>query len=170
MRDNFAPSLAHLLASEGGFVNDPRDPGGATNEGVTQHQYDAWRAAHRQGIRSVRFIDPNEVEAIYRNLYWNTIKADDLPAGVDYCVFDCAVNSGPHQAARFLQRAVTVEDDGLVGPATIAAVKAADPNRIINGFCAERLKFLQSLPTWSHFGKGWGRRVASVEITARGMA
>lgn len=168
--NNFAPSLAHLLTTEGGYVNDPKDPGGATNEGVTQKEYDLWRTAQRQTVRSVRLINANEVAAIYRHCYWDTIRADKLPSGVDYCVFDCAVNSGPHQAVKFLQRAAGAIDDGFIGPATITAVNAADPRRIINAVSAERLSFLKRLPTWGHFEDGWTSRVNSVEITARGMS
>jgi lysozyme family protein len=170
MMDNFAPSLAHVLRSEGGFVNDPKDPGGATEEGVTQHQYDLWRIAHKQPTRSVRFIDPNEVEAIYRRWYWDAVRADKLPHGVDYCVFDCAVNSGPHRAAEWLQLAAAVRADGQIGDVTISAVNAADPRRIIHGICTQRLAFLETLPTWPHFKNGWSARVAGIEQDARGMA
>lgn len=170
MNDNFAPSLAHVLRSEGGFVDDKLDPGGATNEGVTQHQYDLWRIAHKLKTRSVHDIDQNEVEAIYRYWYWNTVAGDDLPYGVDYCVFDCAVNSGPHCASEWLQEAAGAKPDGNVGAKTLAAVSAADPRRIIHGICTERLAFLSRLPAWNHFGRGWSVRVASVEQDARGMA
>ncbi len=170
MMDNFALSLAHVLRSEGGFVNDPQDAGGATNEGVTQHQYDLWRIAHKQPTRSVRFVDPNEVEAFYRAWYWNTVQGDKLPRGVDYCVFDCAVNAGPHKAAEWLQQAAGVWVDGQIGDVTIQAVTGADPRRIINGICSERLAYLESRPNWQHFKNGWSARVVSVEQDARGMA
>lgn len=169
MMDNFAPSLAHVLASEGGFVNDPHDSGGATNRGVTQAVYDDWRVSHEQARRGVDIIDPNEVEAIYRSLYWNGVQGDLLPSGVDYCAFDGAVNSGPAQASKWVQRAAGVADDGHIGPVTLAAVNAADPRRIVNAICNERLAFLEKLPTWSRFGNGWAHRVATVEMTARGM-
>lgn len=169
MNDNFSPSLSHLLATEGGYSDDPRDPGGQTNHGVTQHQYDIWRIAHKQPTRSVRLIDPNEIEAFYRAWYWNTVLADQLPSGVDYCVFDAAVNSGPHRSAEWLQEAAGVTVDGSIGPKTIAAVTAADPRRIINAICAERLAFLETLPTWPHFKHGWSVRVASIEQDARAM-
>ena len=170
MNDSFPASLAHVLRSEGGYVNDPQDPGGATNKGITQHQYDLWRIAHGQPTRPVSAVDPNEIEAMYRKWYWAPVHADELPHGVDYCVFDCAVNSGPHRAAEWLQQAAGVRVDGAIGPVTIAAVTAADPRRIINGICNERLAYLETLPTWGHFGRGWSVRVASVEQDARGMA
>ena len=169
MLDNFSPSLAHVLQSEGGFVNDPQDPGGATDEGVTQHQYDIWRIAHGQPIRSVRFIDPNEVEAFYRAWYWNAVKGDVLPSGVDYCVFDCAVNSGPHRAAEWLQTAVGASPDGQIGNLALAAVQTHDPAHVIEMICNERLVFLEQEPDWPHFGHGWTNRVNQVEATAKAI-
>lgn len=169
MTNDFAASLAHVLASEGGFVDNPHDPGGATDEGVTQHQYDLWRTAKGLPTRSVRFIDPNEVEAIYRGSYWNAVSGDTLPAGVDYCVFDWSVLAGPHRAIEHLQQAVGVTADGSIGPKTLGAVAAADPLHVINAVCAERLAYLKTRPAWPYFQNGWSNRVNSVEITARGM-
>lgn len=170
MNTDFSCSLAHVLASEGGFVDNPHDPGGATDEGVTQHQYDIWRTAKCLPIRSVRFIDPNEVEAIYRGSYWNVVHGDDLPSGVDYCVFDWAVLAGPHRAIEHLQKAVGVPADGQLGAITIGAAKAADPRFVIHAVCAERLAYLKTRPAWPFFQNGWSNRVNSVEVTARGMA
>lgn len=169
MTDNFVASLAHVLKTEGGFVDNPHDAGGATNAGVTQHQYDLWRTAKRMPTRSVRYIDPNEEEAIYRGSYWNAIDGDLLPAGVDYCVFDWSVLAGPHRAAEHLQQAVGAEVDGSIGTETLAAVNAADPRRVINAVCAERLAYLKTRPGWPFFHNGWSSRVAAVEVTARGM-
>jgi lysozyme family protein len=177
MMDNFAPSLAHVLASEGGKVDNPRDPGGRTNCGITQREYDAWRTRHGQPPRDVWLLDPNEREAIYREDYWNKVSGDLLPHGVDYATFDFAVNSGPHEADVCLQRAIEalqssagVTADGVIGPVTLAALNAADPLRVIHEICAERLAFMQEHCDWADFGNGWSKRVASVEITARGMA
>jgi lysozyme family protein len=167
---NFAPSLAHVLASEGGFVDDPRDNGGATNKGVTQSVYDHWRRIHNRDLRSVETIDPNEVEAIYRKQYWDAVSGDNLPSGVDYCTFDYAVNSGPIRACKALQRAAGVDDDGQIGPVTLSAVNSADPRRIICAISADRLSFMERQPAWAHFGNGWSHRVATVEQVARGMA
>jgi lysozyme family protein len=167
---NFAPSLAAVLVHEGGFVCNPNDPGGATCKGVTQAVYDDWRASHGLCQQTVRAIAEAEVEAIYFKLYWNAIKADDLPSGVDYCAFDFAFNSGPNQAVRFLQRTVGAREDGKVGPATLAAAKDMPPLRVIDRLCDERLRFLQSLPTWKFFGKGWSRRVTDVRLKAKEMA
>jgi lysozyme family protein len=168
--ENFAAVLQHIELSEGGFVDNPHDPGGATDEGITQHQYDLWRVAHGQPTQSVRLIDPNEVEAIYRAWYWNAVQGDQLPAGVDYCVMDGAVNSGPHMAAVWLQRAAGVAEDGHIGPNTLAAVNAVDPKQLIAGICSERLAYDQSLRNWPYFSRGWSERIAEVEGDAQGMA
>lgn len=170
MRNNFTEALALVLVHEGGYVNHPADPGGATNRGVTQRTYDSWRKRNGQSKRSVRKITDDEVAAIYRRDYWNAVKADDLPSGVDYAVFDFAVNSGPRRAAQFLQRVVGVDDDGKIGPVTIAAVRATPPGGIISDLCDNRLSWLKRLPTWGTFGRGWSRRVSEVLVKALDMS
>lgn len=170
VKANFAPSLAHVLASEGGYVDDPRDPGGRTNKGVTQRVYDDWRRSNGLAPRNVRSLEQTELEAIYRKLYWNACRCDDLPAGVDYCVFDFAVNSGPARAVRYLQRAAGVADDGQIGPMTLAAVDAKPVCELINEISAQRLLYLTQLPTFDHFGRGWTTRVGEVGRTAAAMA
>jgi lysozyme family protein len=97
------------------------------------------------------------------------VHGDDLPTGVDYVVFDAAINSGPGRAAKWLQEVVGVAADGAIGKSTLAAVAAHDPADIVDMYQAKRLKFLQALPTWATFGKGWGRRVAEVETAAESM-
>jgi lysozyme family protein len=169
MMDDFAVCLAHVLHVEGGYSDNPRDPGGATNEGITQHVYDNWRLSAGLQTRDVRLLGQAEAEAIYRKLYWNAVRGDQLPAGVDYCVFDFAVNSGAHEASKCLQTAAGVTPDGFIGAVTINAVRAADPRRIINGVCAERLAYMETLRTWPTFHNGWSARVAEVEQVARGM-
>lgn len=170
MKQNFAPSLALVLQHEGGFVNDPRDPGGATNKGVTQHVYDDWRRSQGLGPRSVKSLEQSEVEAIYRKLYWDAVRGDDLPSGVDYATFDFAVNSGPMRAARYLQRAVGAAEDGQIGPLTIAAVNAKPVCQTITMLCAERLAYLGQLSTFDRFGRGWSARVGDVSRVAAEMA
>lgn len=170
MIGNFILCLTHVLDSEKGYVDNPHDKGGPTNCGITQHQYDVWRVAHGQPTRSVQFIDPNEVEAIYAAWYWTPIQGDQLPAGVDYCVFDGAVNSGPHTAVEWLQQALGVMVDGQVGPGTLAATKVADAKQLISDICERRLDFDRSLKTWPYFSRGWSARIAEVEGAAQGMA
>jgi lysozyme family protein len=169
--DQFSFSLANVLQSEGGFSNDPKDPGGATNKGITQAVYDSYRSCNTQPLQSVRFISDAEVRAIYRANYWDAAKCDQLPAGVSYIVFDGSVNSGVSQSSKWLQRALGVDDDGQIGPKTLSAAAAvADKRKLIDAICDERLKFLQALPTWSHFGNGWKSRVASVRATGKAAA
>lgn len=170
MRDNFAACLSFVLRSEGGYSDDPADPGGATNHGITQATFSAWLHRHGSADRSVRTVTPDEVSAIYRADYWDAVRGDDLPAGVDYAVFDFAVNSGVSRAAIYLQEIVGVDPDGKIGPLTLAAVAKDDPTYLITKLCAMRLGFLKRLSTWPRFGKGWTNRVNAVEQAAMKMA
>lgn len=162
---NFRPSLSLVLAHEGGFVNHPKDPGGATNQGITQKVYDAFRDYMRLGRQSVKHIANSEVSEIYNKQYWRTIKGDSLPCGLDYAVFDFGVNSGIYRAIKYLQRWVgfTGDDvDGILGMVTLAAVDAKfqqNEEAAVAQYCANRMIFLRSLSTFSVFGKGWTRRV-----------
>lgn len=167
---NLGPSLDHVLVHEGGFVNHPKDPGGATNRGVTQAVYDGWRKAQGLAPRSVKLIVAGEVEAIYDAQYWDAVKADDLPGGIDYAVFDFAVNSGPSRAIRFLQSVLGVATDGVIGVVTLAAARAADAVTVINALCDNRLAFLKGLSTWPTFGDGWRNRVKEVRADALALA
>lgn len=169
MRDNFEIALHALLKHEGGFVNDPRDPGGMTNLGVTKRVWEEF-VGRDVDESEMRALTPKAVAPLYKKRYWDSVHGDDLPSGVDLCVFDCAVNSGPGQSARFLQRAVGVDPDGSIGPRTLVAVQAADPHDIIDKFTMIREAFLKGLPTFVHFGKGWLVRTAAVERQASELA
>ena len=169
MIHNFEQSLALMLKHEGGFVNNPKDPGGMTNLGVTKRTYEDW-LGHEVDEEIMRNLRPMDVIWLYKKLYWDKIKADSLPAGLDYCLFDCAVNSGPSQAVKFLQVALNLTADGIVGPLTIAAAEQRDTAELIEQFCEERLHFMQSLSTWATFGKGWQRRVEEVKDLALKMS
>ena len=166
--------LPLVLAHEGGYVNHPKDPGGATNKGVTQAVYDAYRTTKGQKLRSVKSITMAEVKDIYNTRYWKLAGCDELPAGLDYCVFDYAVNSGVGKAVKDLQRAINsfasnrlptltpLKVDGLAGEDTAAAAKMItdiDKEAVIDALCDRRMSFLKSLKTWKTFGKGWQRRV-----------
>lgn len=169
MDRNFAASLKLVLKYEGGFVNHPADPGGATNKGITIATFR--RYVNSKGtVDDLKHISDAEVAKVYRKQYWDAVKADDLPDGIDFATFDFAVNSGPGRAAKYLQRAVGVADDGKIGPGTIAAAKSGFKAGIIMKLCDDRLSFLRSLKTWPTFGKGWGARVESVEKAALDMA
>lgn len=165
MRDNFQKSLDLVLQHEGGFVNHPADPGGATNKGITQAVYDAYRRNQGLSKQSVLHIRNDEVANIYRTQYWNAVRGDDLPAGVDYAVFDYAVNSGAKRAKEELQRTLGgVDVDGQIGDLTLAAVREAcsegtGEEDLILDYCARRTRFLKSLKTYATFGRGWMRRV-----------
>jgi len=164
--DRFLRAFRPMQIHEGGYVNHPRDPGGATMKGVTQRVYDDYRRRMNQPQKSVRHISDYEVETIYRQQYWNAVKADDLPDGLAYCVFDAAVNSGPGRAARWLQQALGVKVDGIIGNQTVGAARAANAVDVINRYCDMRLAFMKRLRHWPTFKNGWTRRVAEVRRQA----
>lgn len=159
--DNFERALAEILHYEGGYVHDSRDPGGETNHGITR------TTARAHGYYgSMRTIPMSIVNRIYHRSYWSAVRGDELPTGVDLAVFDFAVNSGPQRATEFLQRAVGVDDDGSIGPVTLAAVRSNAPVHVVMTLCQERLAWLKERKLWPHYGRGWTRRVQSVERTA----
>lgn len=154
---NFDQAFETLLGHEGGYSDHAADPGGKTRFGITE------AVAREVGYRGdMRELPLELAQRIYRERYWKPIHADELPAGVRYAVFDAAVNSGPDQAVRWLQRAIGVADDGVVGPRTLAAAKAINEDALRAKLLAQRLKFMASLPTWPMFGRGWARRVATL--------
>lgn len=159
MRANRDLVLGWMLAHEGGYVDHPADPGGATNYGVTQRTYDGWRRRQRMEMRPVRQITMDEVRAIYAEGYFALVRFDEMPSGVDYAVVDYAVNSGPGRAIRDLQRVLGVTADGVFGPVTMAAVHDAAPVTVIRDLCLTRMAFLRRLRHWPTFGRGWTRRV-----------
>lgn len=167
MHTNFNECLELVLKHEGGFVNHPKDPGGATNRGVTQKVYDAYRKTRARPIQSVKFISEDEVKAIYKFQYWDRVQGDFLPRGLDYAVFDFAVNSGVGRASKYLQACVGVKQDGVIGAMTIAAI--GKPANVINAICDRRLSFLRNLDTFLTFGRGWTRRVVEVRKHALEM-
>lgn len=165
--ENFQRTLVRELVYEGGKVDDPADPGGRTNKGITQAVYNTWRRRQGLGVRDVYLIADNEVSAIYKELYWDRISGDKLPAGLDIVVMDAAVNSGVGQAARWLQRALPEyagQMDGDFGAKTVqAALDDTDNVALITKFCALRLGTLQRLRTYKRFGPGWHARIANVQ-------
>lgn len=160
----FERSLAKELVLEGGFVNDPDDPGGATNKGVTQAVYDTYRKSVGAGHQSVRLISADEARAIYKSRYWDLIKGDQLPPGVGFVVLDGGVHSGPGQSVKWLQRALGLAKiDGLVGPETLAAVNAVeDHDSLIAKILSLREVFMRVLKGWKKYGKGWVSRLKQV--------
>lgn len=168
MKENFERALAAVLHHEGGFVNHPSDPGGMTNLGCTKKVWEEW-VGHEVDEKAMRALTPADVAPLYKAKYWDKIKGDELPDGIDYVVFDCAINSGPGRAIKFLQGCVGADMDGAIGPKTLAAVRAADAKALVEDYAKRRLSFLQDLPTWGTFGKGWGRRVAEVQQSGLSM-
>lgn len=174
MKDNFEECLRHVLHHEGGFVNDPQDPGGATNMGVTIG------TMRKLGldidgdgdvdVADVRSIPKATVAAVYRGQYWNAVKGDDLPAGLDLVAFDGAVNSGPARGAKWLQLALGVPADGHIGDVTLGAARRLAGANVVSAACDARLSFLRGLKTWKRFGKGWSSRVESIRTAAIHMA
>lgn len=167
MNANFEKSLALVLEHEGGYVNHPKDPGGATMKGVTQAVYDAYRNMRKRPIQSVKFITDEELRAIYKFQYWDRVHGDFLPKGLDYAVFDFAVNSGVGRASKYLQAVLGVAQDGVIGARTLAAITS--PRKTINALCDRRMGFLRNLKTFMTFGRGWTRRVTEVRIHALEM-
>lgn len=171
MIDEFARSLKYVLVHEGGYVNHPKDPGGATNQGVTQRVYDDFRKAAKKALRSVKEMLADERDAIYRTRYWNLIKGDALPSGISYVVFDGAVNSGVGQSVKWLQRALKIPADGVIGPQTIQAIET-HPNHdaIVAEIIRLRERFLRALKTFKTFGKGWISRISGVKKVGQAWA
>ena len=157
MKENFNKCLTMLLHHEGGFVNHPKDPGGMTNLGVTKAVYDKWigREATEQEMRD---LTPEDVAPIYKKNYWDRVKGDDLPSGVDWACFDWAVNSGSGRPAKALQRCVGATPDGAIGPMTLRAVADNEPKKLVEGVYTQRQKFYENLKTFETFGRGWTRR------------
>lgn len=154
---NFDTAFALLLGHEGDFSDHADDPGGKTRYGVTE------AVAREAGYRGdMRELPLDLAKRIYLEKYWKPIRADDLPPGIRYAVFDGAVNSGPAQATRWLQRALGVEADGVIGPQTLAAAYAQDMNALRLRILAQRLRFMASLPNWPAFSRGWARRISDL--------
>lgn len=168
MIDNFEKSLKEVLKHEGGFVDHPKDPGGATNKGITIATFRKWMGKDST-VEQLKRITDDQVAHIYRKAYWNAVKGDELPSGIDYAVFDFGVNSGPARAIKYLQTVLSVTADGKIGPMTIAAAKSANASQVINALCDRRLEFLKALKTFATFGKGWTNRVLGVRISALDM-
>lgn len=160
--DRFARSVAFVLKHEGGFVDHPRDPGGATNMGITVATLRDWRG-RLTSIDEVKNLTEHEARQIYRMRYWNPVNGDMLPQGVNLSVFDFAVNAGVGRAVRTLQRIVGAPDDGAIGPVTMAAVKGIPEKDLIIRFAQARREFYKGLSTFDAFGRGWIRRTNECE-------
>lgn len=165
----FDDALKRLLAHEGGYSNHPSDPGGPTKFGITIHDYRKY-VKPDASAEDVRAMPLSDAKTIYREKYWDALRCDELPLGVDYAVFDYGVNSGTARAVKVLQRLLGLTDNGRMSDAVIAAALAHDAADLVARLCDERLAFLKRLRTWPVFGAGWGRRVSEVRRAALAMA
>jgi len=169
MKANFDFCLKEVLKHEGGWADHPSDPGGATMRGITIGTYRQWKgkAVTKADLRA---ITDAEIAAIYKRNYWDKVRGDDLPSGLDFVAFDAAVNSGPSRGAKWLQGALGVSADGKIGDATLRAASEAYGPAVIERAIGFRLAFLKRLKTWGTFGKGWARRVEDVRQDALALA
>lgn len=169
-----APALKLTWGEEGGYVNDPNDPGGPTKYGITHKTLAAHRGVPSVTTAQVKALTLNEATEIYERSYWRQSGADRLPAGIDYAVFDFGINSGPARAVKYLQEIVGVRADGVFGDQTLKAVttyiNSLSPNTLIDKYQDRRLVYLKGLRTWSTYKKGWTNRVARVREHAKRFA
>jgi lysozyme family protein len=165
---NFNACLQLTLSFEGGFVDNKFDAGGATNKGITRKTLSAYRQrpVSRAELLS---LSADEIKAIYHLLFWQPIRGDDLPLGVDAAVFDYAVNSGPRAAIKSLQRALTLSPTGLCDDALLRAACAVHSQTLIADLCAQRRSFMERIKHFSVFKKGWLTRVKRIEMAASEM-
>lgn len=172
MNRNFQRALQLVLQSEGGWAHDPDDRGGATNRGITISTARLY-IDRDFTIENLKHITTEQVAKVYKGHYWDAVKGDSLPDGVDYATFDFAVNSGTGRASRYLQEVVGAIIDGQIGPHTLLAVKGRPKAYVIDGLCAKRSAFLHRLaktPRQHKFEKGWENRVERVRIAANKIA
>ena len=166
--ENYQKCLDMILHHEGGYVNHPKDPGGETNLGVTKRVYEEWG-----GTKDMKDLEVEDVAPIYRKNYWDRIKADDLPSGLDLCVFDFGVNAGTGRAAKYLQSMIGTVADGGIGPNTLKKLdEYLEENSVedtIKNYQAERQSYYESLSTFETFGRGWTRRVEETTESALEM-
>lgn len=170
MDANFSECFSETAAYEGGYSDNPHDPGGATYRGVTQNVYDGYLKLKGLPPKWVRWMSDAECEDIYRKQYWSAAHCSDLPAGLDMTQYDEAVNTGPVQATKLLQQALAIQVDGAFGLETLGAIqKCNDIPGLIKRVCAARLSFYHRLKTWIYFGVGWNKRKIGIQAKALEM-
>jgi lysozyme family protein len=169
---NFLACFNETESFEGGYVNNPHDPGGATLKGVTQAAYNAWRVGKGLPAQAVRAASDAEIQTIYREQYWNPVRGDDLYVGLDLVMVDYGWGSGPVTAIRHFQRVLGVSVDGQFGLETLGAIRPfakSNGAALINRLCDDRTTFFQSLSTWVYFGRGWTVRLNGIRAKALAM-
>ena len=166
MQSNYDKCLKAILHHEGGYVNHPKDPGGETNLGVTKRVYE-----EHGGTKDMKDLTVEDVAPIYKKGYWDKMKGDDLPSGLDLCVFDFGVNAGPGRSAKYLQTMIGTVADGGIGPNTLKAVanyvEEVGLEQAVENFQEARQGYYEKLSTFDTFGKGWTRRVTETTELAK---
>lgn len=173
MLSNWDKAFDHVIAHEGGFTNDQRDPGnhlpdgreGCTMWGCTQKNWEAY-IGKQVTQEDMKALTKEDVKPLYKRDYWDVVNGDSLPSGVDYACFDFAINAGASRSKKTLQTALGVTADGAIGPGTLAAIEAADGEELLKKFSEAKESFYRGLPTFSTYGKGWLKRVADVQAVA----
>jgi len=158
MKENYDHCLEMILHHEGGYVNHPKDPGGETNLGVTKRVWE-----EHGGTKDMKDLTVEDVAPIYKKSYWDRVKGDDLPSGLDLCVFDFGVNAGTGRAAKYLQSMIGTTVDGGIGPNTLKALEAyvqiEGLAATIDTYQSNRQEYYEKLSTFETLGRGWTRRV-----------
>ena len=162
MKGNFDQCLEQVLKHEGGYVDHPEDPGGRTNMGVTQVVYEnhLGRPVTEEDMKEMPLEHAKE---IYKTNYWDKVCGEELPEGLDFSIFDWAVNSGPSRAVKALQKIINVAQDGAIGPITLKAIEDHGPGNLIHTYAMEREMFYRRLSTFSIFGRGWLNRLDTTQ-------
>jgi lysozyme family protein len=176
MQNNFDKCIALVLKSEGGFTDNPKDPGnhlddgrqGCTNLGVTQAAWEAF-VGHKVSTADMKALTPETVGSFYKAKYWMASYANQLPVGVDYCILDASINMGVGRAVKLLQECLGCVPDGTIGPRTMQLIDGKDPKDVVEAFSQRKISFYESLATFATFGKGWLKRVEDVKQNALKM-
>jgi len=169
MKKNYDHCLEMILHHEGGYVNHPKDPRGETNLGVTKRVWE-----EHGGTKDMKDLTVEDVAPIYKKSYWDRVKGDDLPSGLDLCVFDFGVNAGTGRAAKYLQSMIGTTVDGGIGPNTLKALEAyvqvEGLAATIDTYQSNRQEYYEKLSTFETFGRGWTRRVVETTSSAHKLA
>jgi len=169
MQGNFKECLDLVLKSEGGFVNNPADPGGMTNLGVTKRVWQEY-TGHEADEKEMRSLTPEKVAPLYEQKYWRPCYGEVLPRGLDFVVFSFGVNAGPGRSVKLLQQSVGCLPDGIIGPRTRELISSSNTATLIAKFSEARREYYRALKTFPVFGKGWLARTDKEEQEALNMA
>jgi lysozyme family protein len=176
MRSNYDKCFELVIKSEGGFTNDQRDKGnhlpdgreGCTMLGCTQANWENYigKKVTQEEMKQLR---PDDVKPLYKRDYFDAVKGDELPIGVDYAAFDFAINAGPNASRKLIQTALGVTADGVFGPATLNAIQKVDGEELLKKFTEAKIKFYQNLSNFNVYGVGWLKRCGDVQLIALKM-